>query len=669
MNSEKTPKSYIITTGDISDFDGFLAFPLYKEKADQIGCCDVVFIMNYPAYMNDKIGPIELSKKGGKYKKEGGGLEEEFIKIKNKIKEEINLDLIDPEGTFFDIDDKKIILTEDESKSLDKYKRNSEGLGYYYNADELFSIQPLNKAAKTYRSMNKKGGENPSYQDLMMFLAYDMCTAIWEEIIIPGAVQPKLIFINGGINEINPFSIRTIKNEFNVYASAFIDNIKITGGKPNANANANLVAAQDAAKAANNAAKAANNAIKAANAKIAAAADAYAVANAKNAAAQAELAATQAELAAIKAKIKASTNNANRVDGDRKILDMNWFNGINKDNTKDIYMDMNGSMAFYDETFNTKVIQSGLLKSVFIMGGVLSNVPPDTLSIMPFLNRFSSATMNQLYAKEKTGQFFKDINTANTKNKINVYIISNNEINKNLTYAKNDFKKKMLELGLLSGNKSELLFDKFYEAKKSKYLDIYLIQNEVIQNKKEVDNLVPTPYKPFDVLSAFVLVQKCYNSSHQNNNQNLIYIPRFGSTIIGDIENFKTTLNSKIEGMINNYNDKNKNNQYNINITNEDDKIFGLTGVKKELEELSNIKKDIIEIPIINYDSKTRIENNVINFKESLIGGSTDKINVLGRFRNIKVIKRCKYIIYKKQLIKVSDARILEKKMRLAAKK
>jgi hypothetical protein len=332
-------------------------------------------------------------------------------------------------------------------------------------------------------------------------------------------------------------------------------------------------------------------------------------------------------------------------------------------------MDMNGSMAFYDETFNTKVIQSGLLKSVFIMGGVLSNVPPDTLSIMPFLNRFSSATMNQLYAKEKTGQFFKDINTANTKNKINVYIISNNEINKNLTYAKNDFKKKMLELGLLSGNKSELLFDKFYEAKKSKYLDIYLIQNEVIQNKKEVDNLVPTPYKPFDVLSAFVLVQKCYNSSHQNNNQNLIYIPRFGSTIIGDIENFKTTLNSKIEGMINNYNDKNKNNQYNINITNEDDKIFGLTGVKKELEELSNIKKDIIEIPIINYDSKTRIENNVINFKESLIGGSTDKINVLGRFRNIKVIKRCKYIIYKKQLIKVSDARILEKKMRLAAKK
>ena len=47
--STDLPKGYIITTGDISDFDGFLALPLYYQKAAQDGL-DVVFVMNYPAY-------------------------------------------------------------------------------------------------------------------------------------------------------------------------------------------------------------------------------------------------------------------------------------------------------------------------------------------------------------------------------------------------------------------------------------------------------------------------------------------------------------------------------------------------------------------------------------------------------------------------------------------
>ena len=42
-------RKIIITTGDISDFDGFLALSLYKNSGADI----VAFIMNYPAYFDN----------------------------------------------------------------------------------------------------------------------------------------------------------------------------------------------------------------------------------------------------------------------------------------------------------------------------------------------------------------------------------------------------------------------------------------------------------------------------------------------------------------------------------------------------------------------------------------------------------------------------------------
>jgi hypothetical protein len=278
---------------------------------------------------------------------------------------------------------------------------------------------------------------------------------------------------------------------------------------------------------------------------------------------------------------------------------------------------MNGSMAFYDETFNTKVIQSGLLKSVFIMGGVLDNESATTLSTTPFLNRFASATMNQLYAKEKTGKFFKAILQKNIENKrsykdtIKVYVISNNEINKNFTFEEfNDFKKKMHNFHLLSGVTTNELFKDFYKAKKPKYLDIYLDQN-----KNESDNLVPTPYKPFDVLSAFTLVQKYCNSSYQNNNQNLIYIPKFGSTIIGTHEKY---INEALDIKLKNLNFKNAPN-------------FAKKGIENEQKELRKVNiNEIIQIPIINftYRNKKDIETNII-MRNNVTCGSSWKIYLL----------------------------------------
>ena len=42
-------RGLIITTGDASDFDGFMALPLYYKAAKKHNM-DVMFIMNFPAY-------------------------------------------------------------------------------------------------------------------------------------------------------------------------------------------------------------------------------------------------------------------------------------------------------------------------------------------------------------------------------------------------------------------------------------------------------------------------------------------------------------------------------------------------------------------------------------------------------------------------------------------
>ena len=47
-----TKDGLIITTGDCSDFDGFLSLPLYYKAAKEKNM-DVAFIMNYPAYFNN----------------------------------------------------------------------------------------------------------------------------------------------------------------------------------------------------------------------------------------------------------------------------------------------------------------------------------------------------------------------------------------------------------------------------------------------------------------------------------------------------------------------------------------------------------------------------------------------------------------------------------------
>lgn len=77
----------------------------------------------------------------------------------------------------------------------------------------------------------------------------------------------------------------------------------------------------------------------------------------------------------------------------------------------EIYLDFNGSMAFLNEEWIERLglaAAANRVKGVFVMGGVRSDSKPMTMPSIPnVLNRFSSATMNQLYHPQNTGEFFK----------------------------------------------------------------------------------------------------------------------------------------------------------------------------------------------------------------------------------------------------------------------
>ena len=94
----------------------------------------------------------------------------------------------------------------------------------------------------------------------------------------------------------------------------------------------------------------------------------------------------------------------------------------------DIYIDFNGSMAFFDEEWNQLIsdsARSGKVKGVFVAGGVYASEEPKTMaSINGVLNRFSCCTMNQLYHPLRTSNFLTLMNELN----INMYFVANNEV-------------------------------------------------------------------------------------------------------------------------------------------------------------------------------------------------------------------------------------------------
>jgi hypothetical protein len=253
-----------------------------------------------------------------------------------------------------------------------------------------------------------------------------------------------------------------------------------------------------------------------------------------------------------------------------------YNNGGNKvsnfslNNYNNVYMDFNGSMSFFKGSIKKQIegaITSGKMKGVYVMGGVYENEYPQTMPSIPnILNRLSSATMNQLYHPEYTGDFFKFL----LKSNVPVYVITNNEV-------------KFIEPEI-SGPPKRQDFRNF-----SKFMDNNGIKGTFIKDlAKLFYTEVNSPYKPFDYYVAKALVQNMNNRLNCNDTGYLYYNNEYGITLYSE-NNYINT-----QDIISEYTKS-----INLNIHNEHvpPKRAGLI---KERDTFYTQKLDMIKLPVRN---------------------------------------------------------------------
>jgi hypothetical protein len=153
---------------------------------------------------------------------------------------------------------------------------------------------------------------------------------------------------------------------------------------------------------------------------------------------------------------------------------------------QNIYMDFNGSLAFWDESWTNRMSDSSVAKKirgVFVVGGVLTDQEPVTIPSIPkVLNRFSSATMNQLYHPQNAADFFAFLDQY----KINTFVVTNNVVSDLTTFA-DDEKKVKTNQGL----------DKFLVANR--------LEGQFLKKAALVNYAAKSARKPYDFYSACAL--------------------------------------------------------------------------------------------------------------------------------------------------------------------
>lgn len=160
-------KKLIITTGDISDADGFLALAEYSLNTN----ADILFIMNYPAFLR------------------------------------------------FDI--------EAENTETDYYKGFNYGLGKFLKRMKIDDPEYYNLLFLD--DVNNETNKQNFIYWLSKITAY-FCLKIFTEIkekASPENQSGNLYFMIGGINKYNPFNHTIIKNEFMVYKELILSTNKI----------------------------------------------------------------------------------------------------------------------------------------------------------------------------------------------------------------------------------------------------------------------------------------------------------------------------------------------------------------------------------------------------------------------------------------------------------
>lgn len=420
----------IITTGDISDVDGWYALAEYA-KTD----ADVIFIMNYPAYLSNT-PPIfdncisNLSQELKEKAELGLGFnytQEEYLKFYN---EKI---LIDGKVTI-DTKPNPCIVPENQYNTYKQIVSQFDN-----NLFKAFTYIGAYMSAKVFKEAKSKSNLNSN--------------------------KGNLYFAIGGINLINPFSKNSLKNEVLVYADLLKDLIpqqfKNAIGK-SVLKNYNIFT----------------------------------------------------ELNSILNSVNNTTINLFRFNYDNTYVNYTKVINLNEIlNTKEIFVDMNGSAAFWNNSWET-ILRAQNIKGFHIMGGVLGDLEPWTVG--PFkdtIRRLPSATMNQLYHPQKTVEMIKFM----LEKKVPIFTIPNNSI--------------------LTDNQ---VLDHFKKLFKSEDKD-YLFQ---LANAYYGSSYGP-PKKPFDYIVAKSLVKQMTDTTIINNDtkQFTMFVDGcFGMSIITNEDSFKDAL-------------------------------------------------------------------------------------------------------------------------------
>ena len=315
-------KRLIISSGDISDVDGLYALAKYANTG-----ADVLFVMNYPAYVGT--GPdndVGILSPGEGYEY---GVESYLAAF---------------DGGF-----------DASGKKTEKY------LKYKELVDEKYAdIVDISSRVK----------------QMFTDLAFKMVSDIWCDVNVSG--KGKLFFCVGGVNSFNPFAKSSLKNEMYVYSDYF-ESIKALP----------------------------------------------------------------------------SCKEGVLFDDSGCECGMSISNYVG--DHRDIYIDFNGSMAFLDRNWiNALNACKNVIRGAFVMGGVFSYAEPCTLPrIEGVLNRFSCATMNQLYHPERTALFFRTMQALG----VILFVVSNNAVGTQETFEDPEKKKKtdigwerFFDMNLKTGN-------------------------------------------------------------------------------------------------------------------------------------------------------------------------------------------------------------------------
>ena len=508
-----TATGVIITSGDCSDFDGFLAIPLYY-KAAVAHKMDIAFVMNYPSFLDETPGfnftladlqkgdiPVDVSVSSNgmnfEIKKEIPGTPSNIViggleaggKVSNKTGRVISEDTIGY-GYKYDLD---VWLAAKRALPTDPVNSPS-GPGSPITFALIEAVRKLGdnenlrdneKLREIYldNNNNRISDESIINKRIIKFILTYISQYILDEIFHwckttysqnDSDYKPTLHFCTGGINKRNMFSAIAVKNELEVYGSPLLEIFNLAN---------NIVTDRFQ--------------------------DTY----------LGQLQKQQQE------KVK---NFNSKIDNWKPIL--NFVNEIKNNNNYKIYIDMNGSVAWYTQAVS-KNINKEAVQGVFIEGGVLSYSQVDTLGSSPFLDRIACATINNLFDSESATLLCNDFSNK-------LHFVSNNEINTNFN----------LTPAFLSLNPKVPTAEAYKKAVQLTK-DMGLIPNDEYMNKNTTNKVVncfenfyfprANDRKFFDVTSAFLLVQFIENnlqstptSTFTANILNYLSIPAFGITIL-----------------------------------------------------------------------------------------------------------------------------------------